>query len=395
MTRSPRSLLRLTLIPLALAGALLWPARAFAAAFDEPTAPPATEPTSTPTKEPAAPATREPAATPAQPDTPSRPTSDQPAPAADQPAPASEPTATPTNAPAKPQAKSDQSADTKPAAKPGDFTSADALLDALESAGRDIRTLSASIRYTKVFSAIEGSEKQVRTGRLYFRADPAPASNSVAAQAKPAPDLARRMFQVDFETLQVDDKFREESQIFIFDGEWLVERFPEQKQQNKRRVVAPGERIDPLAIGEGPFPIPIGQKKSKILERFTAELLAPEDGFPAPPAPAAPAPAEGADAAATPAPTPKRPAWLADSYQLKLIPKPGTEESRKFASVRLWYTKDGLLPRLAITDDKEDASTEVFLPDVQINQTLPGNAFDMSLPPGWTEQVTPYKRTEG
>ena len=40
-------------------------------------------------------------------------------------------------------------------------------------------------------------------------------------------------------------------------GEWFVEKLGNDKQMFKRAIIAPGEKIDPLRIGEGPFPLPI------------------------------------------------------------------------------------------------------------------------------------------
>ena len=256
--------------------------------------------------------------------------------------------------------------------KEGEFKTADELLTALEKSGNDIRTLQGDIRYTKRFAAIEGGEEQERTGTLYFKSESSASTQASGAGASAAAGTAR-MFQVEFERLTIDDKRRDERRTFIFDGEWLTERQYESKQQFRRRVVRPGERIDPLAIGEGPFPIPVGQKKDKILARFDAELLDPTDGWPG----------EGKGGEA--------PNWLNGVYQLRLIPKTGTDESRQFGSVRLWYIKGTLMPRMAVTDDKNGASTEVFLTNVKQNEALPAGTFSASKPEGWEEQVTEYQ----
>lgn len=292
------------------------------------------------------------------------------------------------------------------------LTTADELLNALHGAGRDIRSLSADIRYTKKFAAIEGDESQVRIGRLWFRSTPGvkPGEASPAAEAKPD-----RAFRVDFTTLIVDDKLRDEPQTFIFDGEWLVERQPLQKLQWKRRVVAPGQKIDPLAIGEGPFPMPIGQSREKILERFTAELLPPSDGWPG----ARDSAQNGLDAGApgepgtAPAPS-LAPEWLLRTYQLKLTPKPGTDEARKFESVRLWYDRATLLPRMALTDDGGGAFSEVLLTNVKTNAAavnatgggdkesngtgagaVTDDVFNIALPAGWDEKVDEFEDRSG
>ena len=146
------------------------------------------------------------------------------------------------------------------------------------------------------------------------------------------------------------------------------------KQMFKYRVVPPGQTTDPLAVGEGPFPIPIGQKKDRILERFHATLMPPDEGFPVP--------LKDADGK----PNPKM-AWVMDTYQLRLIPKQGAREGRDFQEIRLWYTKGEFLPRVAKTVKLDDSSDEVLLTDIKQNQPLPPGTFDTTAQPGWDVQV--------
>ena len=249
---------------------------------------------------------------------------------------------------------------------PRGINTADDLLSALEQAGKDLHTLQADMRDTKKEGEIGGGDEQVREGRLMFISEPGapnPAKGASAARG-------RRMFQVDFTSTTVDNVRHAEEQTFIFDGEWFVEKSPSQKQIIKRQVVPTGEAIDPLAIGEGPFPIPIGQKRSAILERFDAELVPPEQAFTAP----------------------KKPEWLKDTYQLKLTPKRGTDEARQFREVRIWYRKDDLLPRIARTSDKDDSTREVFLTSTKLNEPLPPGAFDTTTPAGWDQDIQPYRK---
>ena len=76
-----------------------------------------------------------------------------------------------------------------------------------------------------------------------------------------------------FDTLIVADRRESIGQHYAFDGQWVVEKTPADKQFTKRQVVPPGEDFDPLRIGEGPFPVPVGQRKADILDRFDAEIL--------------------------------------------------------------------------------------------------------------------------
>lgn len=241
----------------------------------------------------------------------------------------------------------------------GKIITADDLLNALERAGSDLRTLQANVHWTKEFGAITGGDgKHVRIGRLMFDS---PTHGDVGA--KP-----RRRFQVEFTREIVDDRQDDKRTIYVFDGQWFVERLPDQKEVRRRQVVPPGETIDPLAIGEGPFPVPIGQQRAKILERFSAELLPPGDGFD----------------------TPHE--SLSDTYQLRLTPRAGADEAKQLKSIRIWYRKQDLLPRLARTQDRDGSTTEVFLTAMELNKPLPEGAFDTSRPAGWKGDDQNYRR---
>ena len=207
--------------------------------------------------------------------------------------------------PGEPGAAQQQPADQK-------IDSADALLDALETADADLRTLTATIRYTRMF-ALAG-DMQVRTGDLAFATDDRDMDGDT-----------ERMFSIRFNQLIVGDRVENETKDYIFDGSWLVERLPEEKLFAKRQVAAPGSDVDPLRIGEGPLPIPIGQKKSDILERFEAELVETDDGL------------ESASLKEFVNAGP-------GTYQLRLVPRPESADAVDFTEVRLWYKRDSLLP---------------------------------------------------
>ena len=239
----------------------------------------------------------------------------------------------------------------------GDFSSAGELLARLETAGADLRTFTADIQYSKTFAAIQGGDQQVRRGKLYYEVRP----GGAAKDAAPI-----KVFSVIFDTLIVDGAVRPTQRHFIFNGTHLIERDLTEKQFLKRRVVKPGDRIDPLRLGEGPFPLPIGQKKAEILARFDARLLSDRTGWDGP----MPKPLEG-------------------TVQLYLVPKPGTPEARDFDEVRIWYRTSDLLPRFARTSTPAGAQSEVLLINLAANTKLDAKVFDAEPPaePGWQVDI--------
>jgi len=247
-------------------------------------------------------------------------------------------------------------ADAQPAERPSDITTADDLLRALETAGEDTRRLSATVRYVKTF-AIQG-DTQVREGRLVFASEP-----GVDGQA-PA-----RRFGITFDTLKlgerVEDIDSEYLEQYIFDGEWLAEVRPLDKEFVRRQVVPAGERWDPLRLGEGPFPIPIQQRREDILARFDAELL---DG------------AEGVEERSM--------LGIAGRcYQLRLTPRADAGEN-ELREIRVWYQMDTLLPRLARTLNAADDVSFVALKDLKTNAETVIDEAELSTEPptdrtGW------------
>ena len=230
-------------------------------------------------------------------------------------------------------ATSMQPVETTPAAAApasGSPLTAEGLLDLMEKADANLRSLAADIQYDKL-DGVTG-DRQVRRGKVFFE-------DRTAADAKPGQRRDRR-FSVRFDTLYLGDVKRDEQQLFVFDGEWLTEVTPHVKQIIKRQVMPPGASFDPLKIGEGPLPLPIGQKKSDMLARFKVSLLRDAADL------------EGE----TEEETTKLKAFVKDSFQLKLVPNPGTSEAEKFAEIRLWYREGSaeeggkrLLPRMART----------------------------------------------
>lgn len=219
----------------------------------------------------------------------------------------------------------------------------DELLDALEQADENLQHFTATIRYAKVQGLI--GDEQVRKGTVHYRVEPG---------------TGTRQFVISFRQLIIGNALEEEARDFIFDGHWLVERINDEKQFLKREVVRPGEAFDPLSI-DGPFPLPIGQKKDDILQRFNAELL--------------PAETEGR---------------LAGYYRLRLTPRrPGDAEDLE--QVDLWYDPATLLPGRAVIVEKGGDQSTVDLAGIDTATAADPAMFDTTTPrpeDGWRIEVS-------
>lgn len=267
-----------------------------------------------------------------------------------------------------------------PVPKPADapkaaprFKTADELLTGLETADRGLSSLRAQIQYTRDSGRLEGRVQTVRRGTIHYAAK-LPGFAGAPADAK---GPARRGFAVKFNETIVDGARRDEPREFVFDGEWIVEKYPGEKQFFKRRVVPPGQVADPLRIGEGPFPIPIGQKRKDIQDRFDTTLVDPMDGVP------------------DTQPRTKEMIERASAYQLKLVPKPGNDEAREFKEIRIWYQEQDLLPRMARTINREDGHAEVVLINLVRNEPVDPKLFDTTPPrkeDGWQVEVDEFRK---
>lgn len=252
-----------------------------------------------------------------------------------------------TGAPAPPLP--DGGDESAPGAPPIDHV--DALLDALEDADRDIRTLSGELVYDRVMG-LQGDLHR-RWGRLYFE----------SIESNPDEPPARR-FAVLFDTLQIGRRVEEERIDLIFNGRWLIEKDYEHDPRpllTRREVAPPGAEFDPMRLGEGPVPLPLGQRKEDILAHFEAEMLDAGDGL------------VGDYLALV--------NHGAGSYQLRLVPLEGDEAADKFKEVRLWYEKGTMHPRLARTRTRGGDTAFVQLGSIVVNQPLPAEAIDPG-PPG-------------
>jgi hypothetical protein len=133
---------------------------------------------------------------------------------------------------------------------------------------------------------------------------------------------------------------------FLLDKGWLVERDHKRKLEISRQVLRPGQKMDPLKLGEGPFPLPIGQEPKAVREMFEVKKLEVKEGEPT------------------------------GTLHIQLVPKPGTQFERRFKSIDVWVDQKSHFPRRITTPDRNDTSTKVTdLTNVQVNQNIGDKPF--------------------
>jgi hypothetical protein len=134
--------------------------------------------------------------------------------------------------------------------------------------------------------------------------------------------------------------------------------------------VPDGTRLDPLRLGEGPMPLPVGQRADDVRRRFTVAL--------------APAPD---------APLLKR---LEEVQGLVLVPKPGSGVDEDFEEVRVWYDLRTFAPVGVVATMKGGDTKTVLLRDVAVNAGLDAAAkamLDRAVPTDWRRDVRPFRKS--
>jgi len=252
-------------------------------------------------------------------------------------------TTAPATAPAATQAADVDKVD--PAAKK--------ILDALEAAGLKHKTIRTDLNYEVTNPSLGDTE--TRTGYVQY-------------QKNDPKDFTR--FRIHFDTLQQSDGPRvKELKDYAFgpdkDGtQWMsIADYSNRKLQQLQAATA-GEAVEPLKIGEGPFPIPFGQKTQDVLKCCDVTTRPPKAGDPK------------------------------NTDYIRLVPKPGYEDKLNFAVLEMWIDRDmGLPVKIVSREHNKTATTVIFIKDtIKLNQKMDGADFKLVRPAGWSLEVKPLKK---
>jgi len=229
------------------------------------------------------------------------------------------PTPTPTPTPALAPAPA---LVTAPAAQ---FADADALLTAVERTADSLRDFRANITLETTDDVTGDTER--RLGQLVF----------VQEEGKPA----TRRFAVVFEKfIDGSGRMDERPVRYIYADGWLTEADFKQRTLVRRQLARAGEQYDPLKPGEGPVPLPIGQRRADVLARFDASLATSPDST-----------------------------LLLKSARpmvgVRLKPKPGMAD-RDLVEASVWYDAQSLVP-VGVEAQRKSGRTVVSLRDATMN----------------------------
>jgi hypothetical protein len=211
-------------------------------------------------------------------------------------------------------------------------SSVEQVLDALDRRGRDLRTMTATVKLAERDAAL--GDKTSRSGRFWLenRAD------------------GSQRARVLFDRKDANGRATEEKIEYLLDGGKLIDRNYTRKIEVTRVILRPGEKMNLLKLGEGPFPLPIGQRREDVLRNFEVTRVAAKPDGPG------------------------------SSVHVRMDPKSGTSLARRFKAVDVWVGTDDELPRRIETlDSNETTVTTTDLTDLKING--PVTDADFRLPP--------------
>ena len=236
----------------------------------------------------------------------------------------------------------------QPAAPAPGGVSIDEVLDALDRQGDQMKDFTADVALTETDELTK--EGFTRAGTVRFQ--------------KLADGDAR--IRVDFKTRKSGEgKPRTEQIEYLLDKGWLTERNYRKSNQVRRQVMKPGEKVDLLKLGEGPFPLPIGQAKEDVKKMFDVEVIPAAEGDPT------------------------------GTIRGRLKPKEGTQFARRFKHIDVWVDPKAQMPRRIETFDVNEQTRQTTdLENVKANTGLKDDDFTLkpvNAKDGWTFVDEPYQ----
>ena len=209
----------------------------------------------------------------------------------------------------------------------------DPVLQQLDQVGKSLHDFTARVKLIETDNTL--LNETIRAGTVWFQK---------------RPDGSARIRVLLDRRLSEDQKRATPEKIeYLLDGAWLVDRNYQTKTEVRRQVLKPGQKMDLFKLGEGPFPMPIGQDPQDVHRLFDVKSIPPAKDDPA------------------------------GTVHLQLIPRPNTDLSRKTDKIDVWVDQKTHMPTRIDTAQKQTTrSTE--LKDIVVNSPKGLSDADFALP---------------
>ncbi|MGE5608403.1 MAG: LolA family protein [Bacillota bacterium] len=218
-----------------------------------------------------------------------------------------------------------------PTTSPSNNASLDPILDALHARGVGLKDFTADVSLAE--SDTLGTGNSTLTGKVWY-------------QAKGEGDARMRVL---FDKKQIGKRIDPSAKVeYLLDKGWLVDRDYKNKVQVDRQVLKPGQKINLLKLGEGPFPLPIGQPREEVLKMFEVKQIDPSQEDPA------------------------------NTVHIQLTPKPDSQFARKFQTIDVWVDTQNHFPvRIETLDPNGTEVRTTNLSNIQVNQGIGDRQFTL------------------
>ena len=206
----------------------------------------------------------------------------------------------------------------------------DDILDALDRRGKELNDFTAVVTLADTDTAL-GNETKL-TGKIWMQ--------------RLGADDAR--LRVSFDRKEVNDKVTAERQEYTLAGGMLTERNYTDTKEIRRQVLKPGQKMNLLKLGEGPFPLPLGQDKADVHKMFDVKKFPPAGDDPA------------------------------GTIHAQLVPKKGSQFEDRFSTIDFWVDPQSRMPVRIVTQDPNGTTQRTTeLKEVKVNANLTEKDFQL------------------
>jgi outer membrane lipoprotein-sorting protein len=149
---------------------------------------------------------------------------------------------------------------------------------------------------------------------------------------------------------------------YVLEDGWLTDRDYQKKLEVRRQVLQPGQKMNLLKLGEGPFPLPIGQDKLEVKKQFKATKEKPEKDDPK------------------------------DTVHIRLIPEEKSQFEKKFQRIDVFVDTKSSMPVRIDTVEKAGTTRSTELKNIKLNTGVKNQAFDLPKidDQGWNRREEPF-----
>lgn len=205
-----------------------------------------------------------------------------------------------------------------------------AALDALHDSGVALKSLAADVRLNTTSGDL--GDDSTRVGRFVMQK---------------LPDGDTRV-RATFTQRESGKRIYKEKRDYLLSGTDLTDRdySASPKKQTITQVRQPGEKVDLFKLGQGPFPLPVGQAREDVLKEFEVTEEKTDD----------------ASALAF----------------IKLSPKPNTPLKEKFDWIKVLIDKQTKLPKVITTASPQEVDINTAtLTNVRVNGDVKDDEFKL------------------